>query len=205
MRRTLTDKGPETEFWQQLREYQSSAWRFEQQRQYDVGYEDVQLQAFLNGDPESPMDNPELGGWMRQVAAQRAAGRTIGRVRIVDSPITDYQRWMAWMDRWNVEAGERIDYLLRADLARVSPAPFGDADWWLFDEARPDARVMIMYFTEAGYRHRVELETDLAAIAEAADFKRKVVALARSESRGRARTSLAPNVDAASLRHPPHF
>jgi hypothetical protein len=186
MRRVLTDAGPETEFWQQLRDYRFSAWRFEQQRQYDIGYEEAQLQAFLDGHPESPMENPGLGPWMRQVAAQTAAGKTIGRVRIVDSPITDYQRWMAWMDKWNIEAGEQIDYLPRAALAQIPPAPFGEADWWLFDEATPDARVMIMSFTETGYRHRVELETDRAAVAAAADFRRMVIALARDQRDRRA-------------------
>lgn len=186
MRRILTDAGPETEFWQQLRDYRSSAWRFEQQRQYDIGYEDVQLQAFLDGHPESPLENPELGAWMRQVATQTAAGKIIGRIRIVDSPVTDYQRWMAWMDKWNIEAGEQIDYLPRTVLAQIPRAPFGDADWWLFDEATPNARVMIMHFTETGYRHRVELETDSAAIAAAADFRRTVVGLARVRKNGRA-------------------
>ncbi|OJF14487.1 DUF6879 family protein [Couchioplanes caeruleus] len=92
---------------------------------------------------------------------------------------------MAWMDKWNIEAGEQIDYLQRTDLAQTSPAPF-DADWWLFDEATPDARVMIMHFTETGYRHRVELETEPATVAAAAAFRRKVVALARGQSDGRA-------------------
>jgi uncharacterized protein DUF6879 len=186
MRRTLTDAGPETEFWQQLRDYRSSAWRFEQQRQYDIGYEEVQLQEFLDGNPESPLDNPELGAWMRQVADQTAAGKTIGRVRIVDSPITAYQRWMGWMDKWNAEAGEQIDYLLRTTLTQIPPAPFGDADWWLFDEATPAARIMIMHFTETGYRYHVELETDPAAVVAATDFRRRVVALARRERAGRA-------------------
>jgi hypothetical protein len=181
----LTDAGPETEFWQQLRYYNSSAWRFEQQRQYDIGYEEAQLQAFLDGHPESPLENPELGAWMHQVAAQRAAGKVIGRVRIVDSPITDYQRWMAWMDRWNIEAGEQIDYLTRTALAQLPPSPLGDADWWLFDEATPDARVMIMHFTETGYRHLVELETDPAAVAAAADFRRRVIDLAQAHKNGK--------------------
>jgi hypothetical protein len=131
------------------------------------------------------MENPELGAWMHQVTAQTAVGKTVGRVRIVDSPTTDYQRWMAWMDKWNIEAGEQIDYLPRADLAQIPPSPFGDADWWLFDEAMPDARVMIMHFTETGYRHCVELETDLAAVTAAADFRRRAVALARGQRRGR--------------------
>lgn len=181
MRRTLTDAGPETEFWQQLRDYKTSAWRFEQQRQYDIGYERLQLQAFLSGAPESPLENDDLGTWMRQVAAQTAAGKTIGRVRIVDAPITDYQRWMAWMDQWNREAGEQIDYLLRSALSQIPPAPFGDADWWLFDEGTPEARIMIMHFDDAGYRRLVELETDPASVEAAVDFRKRVVQLARGQ------------------------
>ncbi|GAB1639600.1 DUF6879 family protein [Krasilnikovia sp. MM14-A1259] len=182
MGRALTDAGPETEFWQQLRDYDHSAWRFEQQRQYDIGYEETQLRAFLDGHPESPMENPELGAWMRQVAAQTRAGKTIGRVRIVDTPITDYQRWMAWMDRWNTEAGEQIDYLLRSMLNQLPPAPFGDTDWWLLDEGTSQARVMIMHFDECGYRRLVELETDPAALSAASEFRRRVVSLSRRQA-----------------------
>jgi hypothetical protein len=154
MRRTLTDNGPGTEFWQAFETFERSAWRFEQQPAYFIGYEHQQFDDFLAGHPTPPTENPELGDWMRQVAGHVAAGRTVGRVRIVDEPITDYQRWMRWMDRWNREAGETIDYLSRSDAYRTGLLPAaGQHDWWLFD----DLRLVLMYFDDKGVRVRAEL------------------------------------------------
>ena len=101
---------------------------------------------------------------MRQVARQVAQGKSMGRVRIVDDPITDYQRWMQWMDRWNREAGEEILYLPRssAQQAGLWPAA-GQADWWFFD----DEVLMLMHFDERGVRTRVELLKDEPEVDEA--------------------------------------
>lgn len=187
MRRQLTDGGPGTEFWEQFPAVRISAWRFEQQRQYDLGYEVVQFRAFLDGHPESPLGNPELGSWMRQVATQKAAGIAVGRVRVVDEPITDYQRWMQWMDRWNREAGETIDYLLRAELDECGPtrrprfAP--EADWWLLDAGTTDARLVIMHFDEDGVRVKVELSTEPHEISLAEMWRDLTIMTARNGSR----------------------
>jgi hypothetical protein len=40
-------------------------------------------------------------------------------VRVVETPPTDYQRWMRWMDRWNRAAGEDIKYLSRANARKA--------------------------------------------------------------------------------------
>lgn len=187
MRRVLTDGGPGTEFWEQFPATRVSAWRFEQQRQYALGYEAAQFQAFLDGHPESPMDNPELGSWMRQVAAQTAAGMRVGRVRIVDEPLSDYQRWMRWMDHWNREAGETIDYLARRRLDRVGPtlrprfAP--NADWWLLDAGTPAARLVLMHFDAAGVRVRAELSTDTYDLSLAEMWRDLLILAARAEER----------------------
>lgn len=170
--RTLID---DAEFWRQLATYQRSAWRFEQQPAYAVDYEDEQFAGFLAGRPQPPTENRELGEWMSQVARQTAEGKTMGRVRIVDDPITDYQRWMQWMDRWNREAGETIDYLDRA-TARAAGLPVdGGPDWWLFD----DERLMVMSYDDRHRRIEVELLVGEPEVGEALEVRRLAIETAR--------------------------
>lgn len=174
MRKTITDD----EFWRHLDSFKQTAWRLEQQRVYDVGYEQQQFADFLAGHPESPTENPELGAWMKQVARQVGEGKAVGRVRIVDHPITDYQRWMQWMDRWNRDAGEEILYLPResarkAGLWLVTTA----ADWWFFD----DRLLMLMHFDENGVRAGVEILEDEPEVDDARLARAIAIRAARRE------------------------
>ncbi len=131
MRCAVTDD----QFEQEIFSAKRSAWRWEQQRIYDIGSEQDDFQAFLAGQPRPP--SPDLAGYYRQVRSMTRAGIAIGRVRIVDTPLTDYQRWRNWMDHWNREAGEDIHYLSRPLLRQMGRPPFQpDADWWLVDGER---------------------------------------------------------------------
>jgi hypothetical protein len=86
MRTELTADG----YRKQLAQVKRSLWRFEQQRSYAVDYELDQFEKFLAGHPESPDGNPDLSSWFARVRKHASEGRTIGRVRIVNEPITDY-------------------------------------------------------------------------------------------------------------------
>lgn len=163
MRRVLTDGDFGTEFWQQLAGYRRYAWRWENQPVYAITDERASVEAFLAGHPADPMEDPYLSPWMHQVAEQTVTGRRIGRVRVMEEPPTDYQRWELWLDRWNRGAGEQIEYLTRSQAAALGTSPFGDCDWWLFD----DERVMLMFFDATGYRCRVELTEDPADVLAA--------------------------------------
>jgi hypothetical protein len=177
MRRTLTDGETTGEFWDQLACYEHTALRWEAQRWYEIGAEDENLSHFLAGTPRDPMADEFLAPWMLQVAAQTRAGKRIGRLRVIEEPPTDYQRWELWLDRWNTEAGEEIEYLPRSYAERRlrDHLPFGDTDWWLFD----NARVMIMHFDGRGRRIKVELSEERADVQAAIEF----FWLARSEAR----------------------
>jgi hypothetical protein len=169
MRRILTDGDFGTEFWQQLATYQRTAWRWENQPLYEITDERASVEAFLAGRPLDPMEDPYLAPWMRQVAEQVAAGKVIGRVRVLEEPPTDYQCWELWLDAWNTAAGEEIEYLTRTQARQLAEhAPFGDTDWWLFDSAR----VMIMYFDAKGRRVKVELTDEPQDVADAVEFQR---------------------------------
>lgn len=177
MRRILTDGRPGTEFWQAFLLFKRSAWRWEQQPAYWMGYERQQFDMFLAGRPEPPSENKDLGEWMTQVREHVAAGKTYGRVRVVDTPPTDYQRWMQWMDRWNREAGEDIRYLTRdaARSAGIIPA-IGPDDWWLFD----DKRLLVMRHDDRGRRIQVEAFEDEPEVTQAVHWRSRALAVATS-------------------------
>jgi hypothetical protein len=175
MRRIITDE----EFWQQLAGFEHSAWRWEQQPAYYIGYEHEQFDKFLAGEPEPPTANRELGEWMAQVSRQVSEGKTVGRVRVVQTPLTDYQRWMRWMDRWNRKAGENIQYLTRqaAEIAGIIPQ-VGPHDWWLFD----DQRLMVMHHDEQGMPVRYELFDDEPEVEQAIRWRTLAVDAATREA-----------------------
>lgn len=175
MRKVIED----AEFWRELANFKQSAWRFEQQPAYAVGYERGQFDAFLAGRPQPPTDNPELRDWMESMARHTREGRTIGRVRIVDEPMTDYQRWLRWVDRWNLEAGETIDYLSRRRALEVGLLPHvGPEDWWFLD----DTRLMLMHFNAEGAREKVELIVGEPQVARALEWREFAIRAAREES-----------------------
>lgn len=151
-----------------LAEYERTAFRLEHQTAYTEPDEHGMVQRFLDGNPQNPTESPGLAAWFAQVAAQTAAGKTMRRVRVHDDPPTGYQRWLRWLDHWNTQAGERIDYLTRAQAEQIGLLPAaGPADWWLLD----DARLIVMHFDSAHRRIRNYLETDPRIVAQACAWR----------------------------------
>jgi uncharacterized protein DUF6879 len=172
MRRTLPDDGGAT-FEQILADAQCSLWRFEQQPGYHIDDEAGLLAAFAQGQPFDPNQAPGLRAWFDQVRRHTRRGVHVGRVRVVDSPPTLYQRWLHELDRWNTEAGEQIDYLPRPVYAQHNTnrrsrlwSPFpgaGTPDWWLVD----NKLALIMHFDRDGCCTKVEVSEEPLEIANA--------------------------------------
>jgi hypothetical protein len=136
----MITKVTEEEFGQLLRTFKRSAFRFETLDAYAVGYERAAFDLFLAGRPEPP----PWQDWLDQVSAQIRQGKTVGRVRVMAEPPTDYQRWMLWAQPWYARAGEDMRYLPRSQAAALR-LPL-EVDWWLLD----DERLILMYFTSTG-------------------------------------------------------
>ncbi|MGW4492036.1 DUF6879 family protein [Streptomyces sp. NPDC004376] len=112
--------------------YQHSAWRFEAQPTYTMPKEAENVARFLRGELKPADHNAR---WHERVRGYLASGRTIGRVRIVRKPLTDYQRYQfAWGIPGNIQAGEDIRVL---DVTQDDYGlPLSGTDWWMFDESR---------------------------------------------------------------------
>ena len=106
--------------------FQHTAWRWETRRAYGVAAESEALRAFLRGEDVSDPGRP----WLALMRDLTAARKTVGRVRLVDAPPTDYQRFLLADVLDSVEAGEDIRYLRRS---KAQQHGLPEYDFWLFD------------------------------------------------------------------------
>lgn len=108
-------------------EFEHTAWRLETQRSYAVDRAGERWKRWQEGsafgyEPDVP--------WHALVRKATEAGKRFERVRLVDTPATDGQRYLLATGAGNVEAGEDIRNLTRADAVRHG---LPDFDFWLFD------------------------------------------------------------------------
>src|SRR5215468_5034218 len=94
--------------------FETEAFRFEAQREYPLGPGQEDFDRFLAGSARPPTEYAWLASWFEELAQFKSAGKSICRVRVLDDPMTDYQRWMLWGAPWMVRAGEYITYLSRS-------------------------------------------------------------------------------------------
>ncbi|GAA2793481.1 hypothetical protein RMN57_20595 [Kitasatospora sp. CM 4170] len=144
--------------------YERDAFRFEAQPTYSMPREAENLARFLRGEPKPDGHN---AAWHRRVQGFVSSGRTIGRVRVVRRPLTDYQRYQfAWGIPGNIAAGEDIRILDATDQDFGIPSQ----DWWMFDESS----VVHLNFRPDGTQINRELVDDRAA--ECRELKRIAIA-----------------------------
>ncbi|MEZ0091646.1 DUF6879 family protein [Streptacidiphilus sp. EB129] len=107
--------------------FQHTAWRLESRRSYASDQAGPGYQRWERGeDPETDPDRP----WCRNIRAQVAAGKRVGRVRVADDPLTLGQAYLLRVGWANVAAGEDIRHLPRSDADRLE---LPQRDFWLFD------------------------------------------------------------------------
>ncbi|GAA1244923.1 hypothetical protein GCM10009676_33490 [Prauserella halophila] len=115
-------------FRERFETYQRTAWRFECQPSYAIPREDSDFARWLAGESIPEGFN---AAWHERVRGIVASGRSIGRVRVVRRPLTEYQRHQFdWGIPGNIEAGEDIRILDVTDLELDLPSH----DFWLFDD-----------------------------------------------------------------------
>lgn len=132
--------------------FEHSAFRFETQPTYTMPNEQPRIALWRSGVPQ-PADHNQA--WRDRVRWHRSQGRSISRVRIVQPPLTEYQRYsFEWSVPGNVEAGEDVRVLDLNDHPNLEPLP--TTDWWLFD----DQVVVLLHFNGDGTLDGHELVDD---------------------------------------------
>ena len=152
------------DFFPTLLAFQRSAFRAEIQPRYREDEESQHVRDFLADRAALPPDVPYYAYWFEQIAAHRRNRHTVQRVRVHATPPNDYQRYLQWASRWNVElGGEEIRYIDPRKAQDLGLLAEPRTDWWLLD----GNRLLVMRFDDAGNRIRNELVTEPAAIQKA--------------------------------------
>jgi len=136
---------PET-FRKRLRGFARDAWRWECQQVYNFPAELEQVARYMAGESKPEGYNAQ---WQDNVRGIVDSGRSIGRVRAIRRPLSDYVRCqLDWIVPDSVRAGEDIRIL---DVTEDDPeAP--RQDYWLFD----GSLVVRLNFTEDGSLLNIE-------------------------------------------------
>ncbi|MGX2996855.1 DUF6879 family protein [Streptomyces sp. JNUCC 64] len=108
-------------------EFEHSAWRLETRKGYASDRAGSRWRRWRDGeDITNDPDNP----WRRNVRTRVSEGKRVERVRLVDDPPTDGQRFLLVSGLSNVRAGEDIRNMRRGEAVRLG---LPESDFWLFD------------------------------------------------------------------------
>ena len=124
---------------------QISACRLETLQHYDVSGDEERQQAFLAGEPLPPPRQGKVDD-LALISDLRQRGRYVGRVHVVDRPLSDYVRYELAVYAENAAAGEDVliaDRSVHPDLAGLG------LDFAIFDSA-----AVILFDYDAGGRVR---------------------------------------------------
>ncbi|PWI42561.1 DUF6879 family protein [Streptomyces sp. ICBB 8177] len=134
--------------------FNHSAWRLETRRRYASDEATDTYAQFV----ESGVVAWDTGSWYcRTIRTQVAAGKSVGRVRIVDNPPTVGQLYLMANAQRNAELGEDVRNLWREDAEQL---PLGAEDFWIFDSRL----VALLNFDDTDSLIDVELITEPAEV-----------------------------------------
>jgi hypothetical protein len=136
-----------------------SAFRLECLPHYRVPQDVEWLQAFREGKPRPP--ERDARPWLQTVRDAKSRGARMQRVRMVETPLTAYQRFQfSWGYQENEGAGEEISILdHRPDGLLV-------VDFWLFD----NTTAVVLEYDDAGRFLRPVVAETLAPYKQARDM-----------------------------------
>ncbi|MFG2875089.1 DUF6879 family protein [Streptomyces sp. NPDC048337] len=141
-------------------DFEHTAWRLETQRGYEADQKSDRYQRWARGEGYSAGGREAFLAGRRKLVEQ---GKRVERVRIVDDPPTENQRYLLAGAPATIEAGEEIRHLWRADADRLGLPP---SDFWLFD-----SRTLARFHHEDGRTLGLELITDPAEVLKACQVR----------------------------------
>jgi hypothetical protein len=125
----------------------------------DTYYSNPRFEAWQQGDR---VDWEDRASWWQPfhqaIADAVARGVVIRRARVVSEPVTEYIRWEHYQTRANIEAGEQVRWLPRAQATKLL---LPGTDCWVFD----GALVRAHHFSGDGDWIANELLDDPATVA----------------------------------------
>jgi hypothetical protein len=137
---------PDLAWW--LNNFQDSAFRLETLPAYRVEQE-VEWFAEWQRSGTVPELTPDNDSWCKLVNEAKSAGRRMQRVRLVTTPLTEYERFELATFRDSVAAGEEIRVCHRESWERIETADDNLSDFWLFDE---QTTIMLRYDAEGRFQ-----------------------------------------------------
>ncbi|MFZ3570613.1 DUF6879 family protein [Streptomyces sp. BH097] len=164
-RETLVNHGPRElarvpklidleEFGRLFETFEYTAWRLETRGRYQSDTEDPTYDEFVRTGTFALDTDDE---WSRLMRSQTSAGKTVGRVRVVDNPPTVGQRFLFADAPRNAAAGEDMRYLWREE---ADDRNLPREDFWIFDSRL----VAVLRFDEVDVLHGAEIITEPAEV-----------------------------------------
>jgi hypothetical protein len=146
------------------RECSLSAWRIEALQHYTVPGDEERQRAFHAGEPLPP-PKPGKVDDLALIARLSNGGRRVGRIHVVDRPLSDYIRYELAVYAENVAAGEEVRIADRsldpADLAELAE------DFAIFDaEAYSDTAAVRFDYDNRGLVRGYRIVTDLETVEQ---------------------------------------
>lgn len=126
--------------------FKKSAKRLELLQEYHIedGGEWEFFQKFQNGE-NCPLFE-ELVEWNKMLSTWKSEGKTIERVRLIESPITDYLKYEIYTAYLPSEfAGQKVNFVSREEFDKLNKNNL-NKDFWIFD----DKYVFEMIYDEKG-------------------------------------------------------
>lgn len=152
-------------------EFRRSVYRLEALPAYDIGEEDEDLAAWRAGRP-LPERSVRTSPWLARIAfSTLEGGKEWARTRVLDEPLTEYERFelVAYVE--SQACGDQMRIALRSDVGDVGP------DFWLFDAetaSAPGALAVVMLYDELGCWVGSEKVTDQVRIAQMVAVRARV-------------------------------
>lgn len=140
--------------------FEHTAWRLETQSGYESDQQSDRYGRWARGEGYSAEGRESFLAGRRELAKQ---GKRVERVRVVDSPPTENQRYLLAGAPSTIEAGEDIRHLWRADALRLE---LPTSDFWLFD-----SRTLALFHHKDGRTLGVELITEPSQVIQACQVR----------------------------------
>lgn len=123
------------------------------------GAEQARIDAYQRGLPR-PERSVRTDPWLARIAVSTvSAGKRWSRIRVVDDPLTRYQRYQMESYREAQACGDQISVVRRSEVGEVGE------DVWLFDAGSTQAHAVWMRYRDDGSVASRDLVTDPQVLA----------------------------------------